>query len=321
MRCGCSCARCAACRSTSTGRRRSGCPDAGRGPDRAAAARTGSASSARGDASPEELIAAADVVCRRVGRPPSRPRGCVRTALASGTVPVASQLPLYEELAGDGRARAAVPARRRDHARGPARAADRRATACAGSSRARAGDAVPGWDAVVDQVEGIYRRLCARRHDPEGDPAVRRRISGRRQILVDLHMHTDHSPDCATPVEVLLATARDRGLGAIAITDHNEISGALAAARGRRGDGRHQGDRRRGGEDRRPGRGDRPVPRGEDPEGPDDGRTRSPRSGGRAGSSTSRTRSTACTRSPTTSTCSTWSRRSTSSRSSTRGSR
>jgi hypothetical protein len=30
-------------------------------------------------------------------------------------------------------------------------------------------------------------------------------------------------------VEVLLATARDRGLGAIAITDHNEISGALAA--------------------------------------------------------------------------------------------
>jgi hypothetical protein len=42
-------------------------------------------------------------------------------------------------------------------------------------------------------------------------------------------MHTDHSPDCATPVETLLATARDVGLGAIAITDHNEISGALAA--------------------------------------------------------------------------------------------
>ena len=43
-------------------------------------------------------------------------------------------------------------------------------------------------------------------------------------------MHTDHSPDCATPVEVLLATAREQGLGAIAITDHNEISGALEAA-------------------------------------------------------------------------------------------
>ena len=42
-------------------------------------------------------------------------------------------------------------------------------------------------------------------------------------------MHTDHSPDCATPVEVLLATAREQGLGAIAVTDHNEISGALEA--------------------------------------------------------------------------------------------
>jgi predicted metal-dependent phosphoesterase TrpH len=48
-------------------------------------------------------------------------------------------------------------------------------------------------------------------------------------IDVDLHMHTDHSYDCATPVEVLLAEARARGLGAIAITDHNEISGAQAA--------------------------------------------------------------------------------------------
>ncbi|MBK5229951.1 MAG: PHP domain-containing protein, partial [Thermoleophilia bacterium] len=44
------------------------------------------------------------------------------------------------------------------------------------------------------------------------------------------HMHTNHSHDCATPVEVLLETARVQGLGAIAVTDHNEISGALAAA-------------------------------------------------------------------------------------------
>ena len=49
-------------------------------------------------------------------------------------------------------------------------------------------------------------------------------------------MHTDHSPDCATPAELLLETAKERGLGAIAITDHNEISGALEA----------QGDRRTG---------------------------------------------------------------------------
>ena len=87
------------------------------------------------------------------------------------------------------------------------------------------------WAAVADEFEAIYRRILARRHDPAGDPEVRRRIARRPLIEVDLHMHTDHSPDCATPVEVLLETARDRGLGAIAITDHNEVSGALEARR------------------------------------------------------------------------------------------
>jgi len=87
------------------------------------------------------------------------------------------------------------------------------------------------WGAVAEEFEGIYQRLLARRHDPAGDPEARRRIAGRPLIEVDLHMHTDHSPDCATPVEVLLQTARDRGLGAIAITDHNEVSGALEARR------------------------------------------------------------------------------------------
>jgi predicted metal-dependent phosphoesterase TrpH len=83
--------------------------------------------------------------------------------------------------------------------------------------------------AVTDELEAIYRRLLARRHSEGGDPEVRERISQRPLIEVDLHMHTDHSGDCATPVDVLLQTARDRGLGAIAITDHNEVSGALEA--------------------------------------------------------------------------------------------
>jgi predicted metal-dependent phosphoesterase TrpH len=87
------------------------------------------------------------------------------------------------------------------------------------------------WAVVAKELEAIYRRLLARRHDPDGNPEVRRRITRRPLIEVDLHMHTDHSPDCATPVEVLLETARDRGLGAIAVTDHNEVSGALEAAR------------------------------------------------------------------------------------------
>jgi predicted metal-dependent phosphoesterase TrpH len=85
------------------------------------------------------------------------------------------------------------------------------------------------WGKVADRLEAIYRRLLARRHDPEGDPEVRERISKRPLIEVDLHMHTDHSGDCATPVDVLINTARDRNLGAIAITDHNEVSGALEA--------------------------------------------------------------------------------------------
>jgi predicted metal-dependent phosphoesterase TrpH len=86
------------------------------------------------------------------------------------------------------------------------------------------------WGRVADDFEAIYRRLLARRHDPTGNPELRAQLASRPLIEVDLHMHTDHSGDCATPVEVLLQTARDRGLGAIAVTDHNEVSGALEAA-------------------------------------------------------------------------------------------
>ena len=63
---------------------------------------------------------------------------------------------------------------------------------------------------AAEKLEGIYRSLAARRHDPVGDPALRKRLARRSLIDVDLHMHTDHSHDCATPVEVLLATAREQ---------------------------------------------------------------------------------------------------------------
>jgi glycosyltransferase involved in cell wall biosynthesis len=84
-------------------------------------------------------------------------------------------------------------------------------------------------DAVVDEVEAVYADVIGRRHDTMGVPELATRLRRRRLIDVDLHMHTDHSGDCATPVEVLLDTARRQGLGAIAVTDHNEISGALEA--------------------------------------------------------------------------------------------
>jgi predicted metal-dependent phosphoesterase TrpH len=85
------------------------------------------------------------------------------------------------------------------------------------------------WAAVAAELEVLYRGLLARRHDEGGNPELQTRIAERPLIEVDLHMHTDHSTDCATPVDVLLRTARDRGLGAIAITDHNEVSGAIEA--------------------------------------------------------------------------------------------
>jgi predicted metal-dependent phosphoesterase TrpH len=85
------------------------------------------------------------------------------------------------------------------------------------------------WADVADDLERLYVELAARRRDPRGDASLSRRLAGRELIDVDMHMHTDHSPDCATPVEVLLATAREQELGAIVVTDHNEISGALVA--------------------------------------------------------------------------------------------
>jgi len=178
-------------------------------------------------ASPEELIAGADVVCAASGGPLMAP-GLLRKALASGTVPVASHLPIYQELIGEGERGLLFPAGDAFTLAGQLeRLIDEPALR---SELVRGGNGfVRDWDAVVDQVEEIYRRVAARRHDPDGKPSVRRRLAGRRPIHVDLHMHTDHSPDCATPVDVLLETAKERGLGAIAITDHNEVSGALAA--------------------------------------------------------------------------------------------
>jgi hypothetical protein len=90
---------------------------------------------------------------------------------------------------------------------------------------------VPDGEEAAGELEQIYRALAARRHPLGGNPALAARLAERPLIEVDLHMHTDHSFDCATPVEVLLATAREQGLGAIAVTDHNEISGALEAQR------------------------------------------------------------------------------------------
>jgi predicted metal-dependent phosphoesterase TrpH/glycosyltransferase involved in cell wall biosynthesis len=173
-----------------------------------------------------ELIAGADILCLASGGPRPAP-GVIRQGLASGTVPVASRIGPYVDAVADGEHGLLFPPGDPLTLAGQiARLGEDRALRAA--LVGAASRATRPWAAVAEDVEEIYRRALARRHDPRGDPALRRRLTRRRTINVDLHMHTDHSPDCATPVEVLLATAKDRGLGAIAITDHNEISGALA---------------------------------------------------------------------------------------------
>ena len=179
------------------------------------------------DGPPEEWIAGADVVCAASGG--SRPApGIVRQALASGAVPVVSHLPIYEELTEDGELGLLFPPGDAITLAGQIErliAEPELRAGLAGAGR----HAVASWRGVSERLEEVYRRVCARRHDPRGKPAIRRRLASRPSIHCDLHMHTDHSPDSATPVEVLLETARDRGLGAIAITDHNVVSGALEA--------------------------------------------------------------------------------------------
>ncbi len=175
----------------------------------------------------EELIAAADVVCLASGGPRPAP-GVVRQALASGTVPVVSHIAPYAEVVGDGTRGLLFPAGDAITLAGQlVRLIEQ--PDVRNSLRAAGREGWRSWSRVAEEFEEIYRSLSARRHDPEGRREIRRRLTARPRINVDLHMHTDHSPDCATPVEVLLATAKDRGLGAIAVTDHNEISGALAA--------------------------------------------------------------------------------------------
>ena len=47
-------------------------------------------------------------------------------------------------------------------------------------------------------------------------------------MKVDLHVHTSFSPDSLTSCDDVVLWAQRRQLGAVAITDHNSIAGALA---------------------------------------------------------------------------------------------
>jgi predicted metal-dependent phosphoesterase TrpH/glycosyltransferase involved in cell wall biosynthesis len=88
--------------------------------------------------------------------------------------------------------------------------------------RAVAGETV---SALGDALERTYRSVLGRRRPPgRSDP-----LADRPFVLCDLHMHTEHSHDCAVPVQTLLDYAQAQGLGAIAVTDHNVFAGAREA--------------------------------------------------------------------------------------------
>jgi glycosyltransferase involved in cell wall biosynthesis len=154
----------------------------------------------------------------------------VLRAMAGGAVPVVSRLPQYEELMRDGELGPLFEPRDALTLAAQLERLLRDPGLVRGYSKAiRNAHHDLEWSRVADDYEALYERIAARRHDADGRPQVRKRLGSRDFVHVDLHMHTDHSPDCATPVDTLLDTAKRVGLGAIAITDHNEISGALEA--------------------------------------------------------------------------------------------
>ena len=88
-------------------------------------------------------------------------------------------------------------------------------------------------EALADRVMEVYERIASRRRSHK----TRQRVEEPDWIVADLHLHTSWSHDCSIDVDELLDHAEAEGLGAIAVTDHNVLGGALEAverARGRR---------------------------------------------------------------------------------------
>jgi glycosyltransferase involved in cell wall biosynthesis len=177
----------------------------------------------------QHLAGAAVAVAASSGTAPA-PQLVLR-ALAGGAVPVVSRLPQYEEAVREGELGLLFEPRDADTlAAQLGRLIAEPQMADGFRERIEAVHEELAWSHTADEFEELYAEIAGRRHDPDGKPQIRKRLAKRDFIHVDLHMHTDHSPDCATPVDTLLAAAKGVGLGAIAVTDHNEISGAHEAA-------------------------------------------------------------------------------------------
>jgi predicted metal-dependent phosphoesterase TrpH/glycosyltransferase involved in cell wall biosynthesis len=84
---------------------------------------------------------------------------------------------------------------------------------------------------VARDLEELYVSVGRRRRgtSPQAATPSDEPLADREWILADLHLHTSWSHDCAVEVEEVLDRAEEQGLGAIAVTDHNAIGGALEA--------------------------------------------------------------------------------------------
>jgi predicted metal-dependent phosphoesterase TrpH/glycosyltransferase involved in cell wall biosynthesis len=76
------------------------------------------------------------------------------------------------------------------------------------------------------ELDELYRDLAGRRRVKS---STRDPLSNRPWIVCDLHTHTSWSVDCLVEPVELLDHAERQGIGALAITDHNEFGGALEA--------------------------------------------------------------------------------------------
>lgn len=81
---------------------------------------------------------------------------------------------------------------------------------------------IAGADGDVDGERGGTAGASSDADRPAESP-------DRVEWTVDLHMHTRASHDCTSDPADVVRTARERGLDRIAITDHDEIHGALEA--------------------------------------------------------------------------------------------
>src|SRR5581483_8866614 len=87
------------------------------------------------------------------------------------------------------------------------------------------------YTSLADEVMAVYTAISRRRRPV---PAKAARDAGE-WITADLHMHTSWSHDCSIEIDELLDHAEAEGLGAIAVTDHNVLGGALEAVERARG--------------------------------------------------------------------------------------